>query len=169
VTLLRAAGVTKAYAGSRALDGVDFDLQAGEVHALVGENGAGKSTLIKILGGAVVPDAGTIVLDGQPLPLGDPLAVRRMGISIVYQELTLVPDQTIAENVFLGRELGRLWLRRRPMEQATQRLLDELGVRASASSIVRGSSIAQQQMVEIARALAVEARVLILDEPSATL
>jgi len=169
VTLLRAAGVTKAYAGSRALAGVDFDLQAGEVHALVGENGAGKSTLIKILGGAVVPDAGTVVLDGRPLPLGDPLAVRRMGISIVYQELTLVPDQTIAENVFLGRELGRLWLRRRPMERATQKLLDELGVRTSASSIVRGSSIAQQQMVEIARALAVEARVLILDEPSATL
>jgi ABC-type sugar transport system ATPase subunit len=169
VTPLRAHGLTKAFAGVRALSGVDFELRAGEVHALVGENGAGKSTLIKVLGGAIVPDAGTVRLDDQPLPLGDPRATRRAGVSIVYQEFTLVPDLTVADNIFLGREHGRLWLRRSEMEREAQRVLDELGVRAAASSRVRTLSIAQQQMVEIARALHGHARVLILDEPTATL
>jgi ABC-type sugar transport system ATPase subunit len=169
VTLLAARGVTKAYAGVRALSNVDFELRAGEVHAVVGENGAGKSTLIKVLCGAVAADAGEVRLDGALLPAGDPLAVRRAGLSTVYQELTLVPDLTIAENIFLGREQGRLWLRRSEMARAAQDVLDELGVRQSPSTRVRGLSIAQQQMIEIARALAGRARVLILDEPSATL
>ena len=169
MTLLAARGVTKAYAGVRALSNVDFELRAGEVHALVGENGAGKSTLIKVLGGAVAADAGEVRLDGALLPAGDPLAVRRAGVSTVYQELTLVPDLTIAENIFLGRERGRFWLRRSEMARAAQDVLDELGVRQSPSTRLRGLSIAQQQMIEIARALAGRARVLILDEPSATL
>jgi ABC-type sugar transport system ATPase subunit len=169
VTLLRAAGVTKTYAGVHALSGVDFELRAGEVHALVGENGAGKSTLIKVLGGAVTPDAGTVHMDGAPLPIGDPRAVRRAGVNIVYQEFTLVADLTIAENLFLGRERGRCWLRRAEMAQTAREVLDQLGLRESTSARVRDLSIAQQQMVEIARALLGRARVLILDEPSATL
>jgi ribose transport system ATP-binding protein len=166
---LRASGVTKTFAGVHALSNVDFELRDGEVHALVGENGAGKSTLIRVFGGAVVPNTGRVELDGVQLPLGDPRAVRRAGVNIVYQELTLVPDLTIAENVFLGRERARGWLRRREMEREVQTVLDELGVRDRASTIVRGLSVAQQQLVEIARALVGRARVLILDEPSATL
>jgi ABC-type sugar transport system ATPase subunit len=169
VILLRAAGITKTFAGVRALSDVDFELRHGEVHALLGENGAGKSTLIKVLGGAVPPDAGTVRLDDTPLPLGDPRAVRRAGVSIVYQEFTLVPDLSISDNIFLGREHGGLWLRRAQMERDAQHVLDELGVSAAASTLVRTLSVAQQQMVEIARALQGHARVLILDEPTATL
>src|SRR5262249_58146943 len=102
VTLVAASGLSKTYGGARALDGVDFEVAAGEIHALVGENGAGKSTLIKILGGAVRPDTGTVTLAGRPLESGDPLAVRRRGLSIVHQEFTLVPELSVADNVFLG-------------------------------------------------------------------
>jgi ribose transport system ATP-binding protein len=169
VSLLEAKGLTKSFPGVRALDGVDFELRAGEVHALLGENGAGKSTLIKVLGGAVAPDRGEVLLDGARLPLGDPLAARRSGISIVYQELALVPELTAAENVFLGREQARPLLRRGEMRSTAQGLLDELGSGVSAEARVGTLSVAQRQMVEIARALVVESRVLILDEPSATL
>ncbi len=169
MTVLRARGISKAYAGVRALLDVDFEVRGGEVHALVGENGAGKSTLIKVLGGAVAPDAGTVRLGDAALPAGDPRTVRRAGVSIVYQEFALVPDLTIVDNIFLGREHGRVWLRRADMARAAQQLLEELGVTAPATTIVRTLSVAQQQMVEIARALHGRARVLILDEPTATL
>ncbi|ODS56345.1 MAG: hypothetical protein ABS36_08065 [Acidobacteria bacterium SCN 69-37] len=166
---LAAQGLTKQYGGVTVLRDVTIEVASGEIRALVGENGAGKSTLIKILGGAVVADAGEVRLDGVPLPVGRPLAVRQRGLSIVYQEFTLVPDLTVAENVFLGREIGGAVLRGRTMRERAQRLLDELGVRVDAGAPVRGLSVAHQQMVEIARALVTEARVLILDEPSATL
>ena len=169
MSLLSAAGLSKSFPGVRALEGVDFELRPGEVHALLGENGAGKSTLIKILGGAVVPDAGEARLEGRPLPLGDPLAVRRLGINVVYQELTLVPEMTAAENIFLGREQGRPLLRRREMARAAHSLLDGLGARVAPGAPVRSLSVAQQQLVEIARALANESKAIILDEPSATL
>jgi ABC-type sugar transport system ATPase subunit len=168
VSLLSAAGLSKSFPGVRALEAVDFELLPGEVHALLGENGAGKSTLIKVFGGAVVPDGGEARLEGEPLPLGDPLAVRRRGINIVYQELTLVPELTAAENIFLGRERGRPFLRRKDMTRSAQALLDQLGARISPAVPVRTLSVAQQQLVEIARALANESKVLILDEPSAT-
>jgi ribose transport system ATP-binding protein len=166
---LSARGLSKQYGGVPVLQDVSLDVEAGEIRALVGENGAGKSTLIKILSGAVVPEAGEVLLDGAPLPVGQPLVTRQRGVSIVYQEFTLVPDLTVAENVFLGREEGSPLIRRRAMRQRTQTLLDELGVAVDAGALVRGLSVAHQQMVEIARALATEARVLILDEPSATL
>ncbi len=169
MTLLTVAGLAKSFPGVRALDGVDFELQRGEVHALVGENGAGKSTLIKALGGAVVPDRGEMRLEGEPLPVGDTLAARRRGISIVYQELALVPELTAAENIFLGREEGRPFLRRAPMARAAQKLLDELGAHVPSEAVVRSLSVAQRQSIEIARALLGESKVLILDEPSATL
>jgi len=117
----------------------------------------------------LVPDAGEARLEGEPLPLGDPLAVRRRGINIVYQELTLVGELTAAENIFLGREQGRPLLRRREMARSAQDLLDGLGARVATDAPVRTLSVAQQQLVEIARALASELKVLILDEPSATL
>jgi len=119
VTLVAATNLSKSYGGVRVLHAVDFDVRAGEIHALLGENGAGKSTLIKILAGAVAPDTGEVVLGDRRLPIGDPLAVRRAGLSVVYQELTLVPELTVAENVFLGREraggvLGVLGVLHRP-------------------------------------------------------
>ncbi len=166
---LRADGLTKAYGSNIVLDDVHLEVAAGEVRALLGENGAGKSTLIKILSGAVAPDRGTVDLDGRPLPTGDPRATRRRGVSVVYQEFALVPHLTVAENVFLGMESGRPLLRATEMRQQTQRVLDDLGVAISAGAVVADLSVAHQQMVEIARALVTEARVLVLDEPSATL
>ena len=167
--LLAARQLTKSYGGVPVLSSLDFEMGAGEIRALVGENGAGKSTLIKVLTGAVTPDSGEAWLNGTPLPLGRPLATRGRGVNVVYQEFTLVPDLTVAENVFLGREGGRLWLRRSEMRQRTQVILDGLGVSLDAGARVRPLSVAQQQMVEVARALVTDARVLILDEPSATL
>lgn len=166
---LSAHGLTKQYGGTTVLHQVDLQVEAGEIRALVGENGAGKSTLIKILSGAVIPERGEVRLDHVVLPPGRPLTTRQRGLSIVYQEFTLVPDLTVAENVFLGREKGAAFLRVGDMHRRAQQLLDELGVRVGAGEPVRGLSVAHQQMVEIARALVTDARVLILDEPSATL
>src|SRR5205814_6133174 len=132
-----------------------------------GENGAGKSTFVKVLGGGIVPDTGDVQLEGVPLPFGDPLAARRRRIDIIYQEFTLVPELTAAENIFLGRERGRLLLRRIEMRREAQTLLDTLGSRVDAEAAVCTLSVAEQQMVEIAKALAGKPRVLVLDEPSA--
>jgi rhamnose transport system ATP-binding protein len=166
---LAASGLAKAYGGVRVLDDVSLEVAAGEVHALVGENGAGKSTLIKILGGAVRADAGEVRLDGARLPAGDPHEARARGISIVYQEFTLVPELSAADNIFLGRERGRPFLRRGETGRLAQQRLDSLGVEVDAASPVGRLSVAHQQLVEIARALEADARVLILDEPSASL
>jgi ABC-type sugar transport system ATPase subunit len=167
--LLTAEGLTKSYGGVTVLSDVDVALPSGEIRALVGENGAGKSTLIKILSGAVAPDRGQVRLEDVLMPVGSPLGARERGLSIVYQELTLVPELTVADNIFLGRELGQPFLRQRQMNARAQEVLEMLGVNIGASAIVRGLSIAQQQLVEISRALAIDAKVLILDEPSATL
>ena len=166
---LTASGLSKSYGGVSVLSGVDFDLRGGEVHALVGENGAGKSTLIKILGGAVRPDEGRVVMDGVPLPLGDPRRIRVLGVSLVYQEFTLIPELTVSENIFLGRERGRAWLRRQAMTRETRQVFADLGVDVPANARVASLSVAHQQMVEIARALASDTKALILDEPTASL
>jgi ABC-type sugar transport system ATPase subunit len=166
---LAARGLSKQYGGVTVLRDVNLEVASGEVRAVVGENGAGKSTLIKILSGAVVAESGEVRLDGERLPSGRPLAIRHLGLSIVYQEFTLVPDLTVAENVFLGREDAAPFLRSTTMRARTQQVLDDLGVRLDARAPVRGLSVAHQQMVEIARALVTDAKVLILDEPSATL
>ena len=170
--LLRLEGLTKHFGGVRALDGVDFELRAGEIHALLGENGAGKSTLIKVLGGIHRPDAGTIHLDGQPLVIREVADADRLGIRLIHQELSLAPNLSVAENLFLGREpRWHGWLDRRRLFADAERLVRELGladigsVRAQVSEL----SVARQQMVEIARALAVRARLLVLDEPTASL
>jgi len=162
-------GITKDFPGVRALDDVTFDVQPGEIHALVGENGAGKSTLMKVLGGVYVPDAGALTLDDVALPVGAPQEIQARGVHIIHQELALVPELSAAENVFLGREPGRIWLDRARMRAEAQTLLDELGSGVDARTKVARLSVPQQQMVEIAGALAASPRVLVLDEPTSTL
>ncbi|MBI5396716.1 MAG: sugar ABC transporter ATP-binding protein [Verrucomicrobia bacterium] len=170
--LLTLRSITKRFGGTIALDGVSFELRRGEIHALLGENGAGKSTLIKVLGGIHIPDAGEIILDGQPAPIHGVADADRHGIRIIHQELSLAPHLTIAENIYLGREPGRLgFVNRHEMFAAAERLVHDLGldeirdVRAG----VDGLSIAHQQLVEIARALSCQARILVLDEPTSSL
>lgn len=167
--LLSVRGLSKAWPGVRALDAVDLDLRAGEIHALVGENGAGKSTLIKVLAGAIAPDAGTVLLGGEALGFGNPLDARARGVSVIYQELTLVPQLSAAANVFLGRETGGLAMDLAGMERRAQVLLDSLGGHVLAREAVGRLSVAQQQVVEIVRALLERSRVLILDEPTSAL
>jgi ABC-type sugar transport system ATPase subunit len=161
--------LTKSFGGVAVLRGVDLTLQAGEVHALLGENGAGKSTLIKILSGAMTPDRGELRLGSAGLPFGDTLRFRKAGISVVYQEFTLVPDLSVADNVHLGREQGRVLMDRARMRSTAARLFADLGVSIDVRAPVRDLSVAHQQMVEVARALASEARVVIFDEPTAAL
>ncbi len=170
--LLRLRGVTKRFGGIVALDGVDFELRAGEIHALLGENGAGKSTLIKILGGIHRPDAGEVIHNGRRVDIPDVAAANRLGIRLIHQELSLAPNLSVAENIFLGRE-PRFWglLDRRRMIGEAERLRDELGLPEIGDVRTRagGLSVARQQLVEMARALSVKACVLVLDEPTASL
>jgi rhamnose transport system ATP-binding protein len=165
------ANISKSFAAVRALKGVSFELEAGEVHALVGENGAGKSTLIKIVTGAHAPDEGTIEVQGQPLTENDPVRARALGIAAIYQQPALFPDLTVAENIALGLEPPGGWRRVRWAErqERARRLLGRIGAAIDPDAIVRGLTMPEQQLVEIARALGAEARILILDEPSASL
>jgi ABC-type sugar transport system ATPase subunit len=167
---LEMLNITKTFPGVRALDDVSFGCARGEVHALCGENGAGKSTLIKILGGVYPPDSGGIRLDGREVVFSHPVAARRAGVSIIHQELSLLPYRTVAENVFLGIEPAHYGIvdRRRMREEASQ-LLRRLGSSLAPMSQAGDLSIAQQQIVEIAKALAINARILVMDEPTAAL
>jgi len=163
-------GVTKSYPGVQALSGVDFDVRAGEVHALVGENGAGKSTLVRILAGAVTADAGEIAIEGRPVRIASPKQAEARGIAVIYQEFNLVPSLSVAENVLLGREpVKGIAIDRASMRTQTRAILDRLGVSLELDAEVRTLAVAQQQMVEIAKALSVNARVIVMDEPSAAL
>ncbi|MFI6318226.1 sugar ABC transporter ATP-binding protein [Nonomuraea sp. NPDC050556] len=168
--ILQMRGIGKRFPGVMALDGVDFRLFPGEVHALMGENGAGKSTLIKVLTGVHTIDAGTIELAGQPVAFAGPLEAQRAGVSTVYQEVNLCANLSVAENVFIGREprtMGRIdWKRMRA--RATE-LLKSLDLDLDVSAPLAGYSLAVQQMVAIARAIDIDARVLILDEPTSSL
>jgi ABC-type sugar transport system ATPase subunit len=167
---LEMRNITKTFPGVRALDDVSFGCARGEVHALCGENGAGKSTLIKILGGVYQPDAGTIQIDGRDVVFSHPAAARRAGISIIHQELSLLPYRTVAENVFLGIEPTRYGvLDGRRMRAEAERLLRRLDSSIPAETPAGELSIAQQQVVEIAKAFAIDARTLVMDEPTAAL
>jgi len=160
----------KSFPGVHALRGVSMELHAGEVLALLGENGAGKSTLIKLLGGAHVPDAGSIRVNGATTAIRTPIDARRAGIAIIYQEFNLVPALTAAENIFLGHEPARGgWVRQGEERRRAGELFRRIGVNVDPAARCRDLSVAQQQVVEIARALASDARIVVMDEPSATL
>lgn len=168
--LLTMRSVTKRFPGVTALDQVSFDLREGEVHALVGANGAGKSTLIKVLSGAHQPDDGEIRFHGQPVQIDHPAAGRALGISVIYQEFTLFPALSVAANLYFGHEPRRGWfLDTSTMEAESARLLRLVGLDVSPSTLVRELGIAQQQLVEIAKALSWNAKVLVMDEPTAAL
>ncbi|WP_432172098.1 sugar ABC transporter ATP-binding protein [Streptomyces sp. Tue6028] len=168
--LLRIEGIRKTFPGVVALDSVDFDLRRGEVHVLLGENGAGKSTLIKMLSGAYHPDAGRVLVDGEEVRIHGAQDSERLGIATIYQEFNLVPDLTVAENIFLGRQPRRFgMIDRKTMEADAAELLRRVGVNVSPRARVRELGIARLQMVEIAKALSLRARVLIMDEPTAVL
>jgi rhamnose transport system ATP-binding protein len=169
--VLSGHNISKSFGGVKALQGVEFAAYAGEVHALLGENGAGKSTLIKCFTGVYRPDEGEIQVDGQPTAFADPRDARHAGVAAIYQEPSLFPDLDITENIFVGRQLtaggGRVaW---RQMVQEARGLLARLGVHLDPSTKARYLSVAEQQMVEIARALSINAKILIMDEPTSSL
>ena len=168
--ILEMRGISKRFPGVQALADIDFQVRAGEIHALVGENGAGKSTLMKILSGAIQGDAGEILIDDQPVSIHSPQDARSLGIGIVYQEFSLVPALTVGENISLGRFPHRTgFVDRRAMEREARARLEELGVEIDPSARASTLSVAQQQLVEIAKVLAMRPRLLVLDEPSAVL
>ena len=169
--LLRLAGIGKSFLGVRVLADVDLDVRPGEVHAVVGENGAGKSTLMKIISGVYVPDGGTVELDGGAVSFRSPRDAQRAGIGIIHQEFNLLPERTVAENVFLGHEPVRRGLvDRRAMHERTAELLAAAGETSFDPAVKVGRlGVAQQQVVEIVKALALDARLLIMDEPTAAL
>jgi simple sugar transport system ATP-binding protein len=163
-------GIDKIFPGVKALDGVHFTLRRGEVHALMGENGAGKSTLVKVLTGVYRRDAGEILLDGRPISPQSPLDAQQLGISTVYQEVNLIPNLSVAENLFLGRQPTRCGcLRWNKMNRGAEQALARLDIRVDVTAPLISYSVAIQQMVAIARALDVDAKVLVLDEPTSSL
>jgi fructose transport system ATP-binding protein len=176
--VMQAKGVVKRYGQVTALDGADFELRAGEILAVIGDNGAGKSSLIKCLSGATVPDEGEILLDGQPVHFKSPIDARRLGIETVYQDLAVAPAMTIAENLFLGRELRRPGVlgsvfrmldKKAMLAQSIERMNDlKVGIR-SMTQAVETLSGGQRQCVAVARAAAFAEHVVILDEPTAAL
>ncbi|MDR3471350.1 MAG: sugar ABC transporter ATP-binding protein [Devosia sp.] len=169
--LIAARGISKQFAAIEVLRDVDLDLRRGEIHALLGENGAGKSTFAKILAGVHRPSRGTIALNGEPVEIASPIAAQRLGITLIHQEPISFPDLSVAENLVLGRTQGSP-LGRVPWAEVTRearQLMQLLGVTIDVTSPMRGLSIADQQMVEIARALASDSRLIIMDEPTAPL
>jgi len=176
--VLEARGLVKRYGHVTALDGADFELREGEILAVIGDNGAGKSTLIKVLSGAIIPDEGQIILDGKPVHFRSPLDARRHGIETVYQDLAVAPAMTIAENLFLGREILKPGLlarllrvidKKRMLEEATNSMKDlKIGIR-SMSQAVETLSGGQRQGVAVARSAAFARHVVIMDEPTAAL
>lgn len=164
-------GIQKSFPGVRALKNVDLDLHAGEVLALVGENGAGKSTLIKILGGAYLPDSGEIRIRGEDPRLHSPTTSQQAGVSIIYQEFNLIPDLTVRENIFLGREIthGAGFINAAEEHRQSLELFRRIGIEIDPSSRCGDLTVAQQQTVEIAKALSVRAKIILMDEPTAAL
>ncbi len=168
--LLEMRGISKSFPGVKALQDVGLQLKAGEVHAILGENGAGKSTLIKVLGGIYHAEEGEIYIEGQKVKIDGVVAAREAGISIVHQELVLVPYMTVAENIFLGREPGsKLNINRRKMSADAQELLDAYEMHIDADTLVEHLTIAQQQMVEIVKAISFNSRILVMDEPTSSI
>lgn len=168
--LLEMKGISKSFPGVKALQNVGLQLKAGEVHALLGENGAGKSTLIKVLGGIYHPEEGEIFIEGKQMNIDSVAAAREAGVSIVHQELVLVPYMTVAENIFLGREPGnKINVNRKQMSEEAQKLLDAYEMNIDANVPVERLTIAQQQMVEIVKAISFHSKILVMDEPTSSI
>ncbi|GHV79591.1 ribose import ATP-binding protein RbsA [Spirochaetia bacterium] len=171
-TILEMQHITKSFPGVKALDDVHFDLKSGEIHALMGENGAGKSTFIKIITGVHRPDSGELLLDGKPVDINGPLDAQARGIAAIYQHVTCFPDLSVAENIFMGHEKVVSAVKRidwRAMNQAAAELLSQLDANFDCRAVMGTLSVAQQQIVEIAKALSTNARIIIMDEPTAPL
>jgi ribose transport system ATP-binding protein len=170
--LLKLNQITKVFPGVVAVDQVDFEVEFGEVHALVGENGAGKSTLIKILGGIYQPDGGTVLFDGEEVFFTSTHQSQTKGISVIYQEFNLIPDLTVAENIFIGREPKRIagrFVNWKQLNTDAKEVLNRLEVLIDPKSYVSDLPVAERQMVEIAKALSIKSKLIIMDEPTATL
>src|SRR5699024_2976800 len=169
--ILRVDSMSKAFGATQALKDVSFDVRPGEVHSLMGENGAGKSTLMKIISGNYQPDTGTLLVDGKPVRFDSPREAQAAGIAIIHQELNVIPEMTVAENLAVGHEPTNRFgvLNRRKMLTDAKEKLDRVQAEVSPSARMGSLSVGMQQMVEIARAIAEDARVLVLDEPTAAL
>ncbi|MDO4323579.1 MAG: sugar ABC transporter ATP-binding protein [Lachnospiraceae bacterium] len=168
--LLEMKHVCKSFPGVKALQDVSLQLRAGEIHALLGENGAGKSTLIKVLGGIYIAEEGEIYIEGKKVTIGGVKDAQANGIAIIHQELVLVPHMTVAENIFLGREHGKgSFADRESMEREAQSLLDAYQMNISADSLIKDLTIAQQQMVEIVKAISFNSKILVMDEPTSSI
>ncbi len=168
--ILKMTGIAKQFPGVKALEGVHLEIAAGEVHALLGENGAGKSTLLKILSGAQAADAGRIELFGEVVRFESPHDAQRAGIVTIYQEFTLAPDMSIAENVFIGREPGsKMFVSWKRLAADTRAIISKIGLNRDPMTLVRDLSVAEQQIVEIARALSMRSRLIVMDEPTSAL
>lgn len=168
--LLRMKGIDKTFPGVYALKDVNFELRAGEVHALLGENGAGKSTLIKILGGIYKADKGEIFIDGQKTEINGVFDAHKNGIAVIHQELVMVPYMTVAENIFLGREpMNGVFVDKAKMNRDTAELLESYGMNFTPETLMVNLTIAQQQMVEIIKAISLNSRILVMDEPTSSI
>ena len=168
--LLKVSGISKSFPGVQALKDVQFELNRGEVLALVGENGAGKSSLMKILSGIYTRDSGTIFLEGEEVNIDSPKHAQEMGISIIHQEMNLMPHLTVAQNIYIGREpRGGIFVRERELNRQARALLERLDINLNPRDLIENLTVAKQQMVEIAKALSFDAKVLIMDEPTSAL
>ncbi len=169
-TILKMKEIDKSFPGVHALDHVNFEVRKGEVHALMGENGAGKSTLIKVVSGAIKANAGSIVFDGNSYDSMTPALSKKLGIGVVYQEFNLVPELSVAENVFLGQKLTKGFsINRKLMNEEAKKLMDEFGIDVDVTEEVKNLTVAYQQLVEIAKTISSDVKVLVMDEPSAPL
>ncbi|HOT87574.1 MAG TPA: sugar ABC transporter ATP-binding protein, partial [Thermotogota bacterium] len=170
IPLLEVKGISKEFSGVRVLDRVSFSLSRGEIFGIIGENGAGKSTLIKIISGIYHPTEGSLLFEGKSVTVRDAETAHKMGINLIPQEFNLIPEMTVSENIFLGKELRNRWfLDKRAMIEKTRSLLEHLRSDIAADARIESLSVAQKQMVEFAKALASESKLLILDEPTTVL
>jgi len=168
--IIRVKDLNKSFSGIKALDTIQFDLYPGEVHALMGENGAGKSTFMKILMGFMLPDSGSINFNGEFIENMDVHKMLKKGISMIHQEILMVPELTVAQNIFLGREFkGRFWVNEHQINQRSQQLLNLIGLDLNVKTKAKQLSIAEMQLIEIAKAISNHAKVIIMDEPTSAL
>ena len=170
-TVLEMHGIAKSFGATHALKGIDFELKAGEIHALLGENGAGKSTLIKILGGIHKPDKGEIVIDGKVADIDSVQSARQYGIGIIHQEIVLVPYLSVADNIFLGREPVTKWgfKDKEQINRRAKTMVEQLGLNIDVNTLVGNLTVAQQQLVEIVKAISFNVKILVMDEPTSSL